>query len=191
MRRHSLSILALSTGMLVGGCARQSPNPTLVGQGQRLDDYEIFEVALSDMIGNKEYDPAVGGGSKKKPQIVLQSATFGGVSERFLSSLAFGQSKTVSLEIRSDLLKRNPKGERYSLVKYHPSNSNILLSNLSGTDIDLAFTEVFPDAQGYVQPYLPGYSLDRQSSLFFSFRAYSPQCLGILSAKPKGRSLGN
>ncbi|MFI5459883.1 MAG: hypothetical protein ACHRXM_31060 [Isosphaerales bacterium] len=181
LSRESLVTLVLCLGGLGAGCGRQlAPRPDRSRQDQGSNaDHEIFDIVLSDMIGNKEFNPAVGGRSIKKSQVVLEAATYGGVSDHFLSHLSNDPTKAIPSEIRVDLLRRNPKGERYSLASYHPSNANILISDLSRVDLDLGFAEVFPDARGYVQPYLPGYSRDGQSALFlFGFGPTSHGAVG-------------
>jgi hypothetical protein len=169
MRTESLVSLVLCFACLAGGCSKPSASsPDLILQPQELSaDHEIYDVALLDMISNKEFDPAVGGRTVNKSQVVLQDMTWGALSDHFLSHSLGDKATAISSEIRAELLRRNPKGRRYSLASFHPSSPSILVRDLSGVDIDWDFAEAFPDARGYVQAFLPGYSRDGRLALFY------------------------
>jgi hypothetical protein len=169
MAGRSLVVLVFGFSCLAVGCAKRlsSPQPPLPPVGASAhDDNEIYEIALTDMIGNAEFDPAVGGRRVRKSQIVLANTTRGALSDRLRCQVS-DVPVAISSELRADLLRRNAARERYSLKGYRPSNSNIIVADLSGVDVEDGFDKVFPDARGYVRPFLPGYSKDGRLALFF------------------------
>ena len=129
-------------------------------------DFEIFDLVLSDLIVNEDFNPAVGGRRVRKSQIVLESSTHG-LTERGLYHPTDGYANAIPADIRHDILTRNPKGRRYSLAGYRPSSTNFLVRVLSDVDLDEKFDESFPDARGFIRPNLPGYSKDGKSAMFF------------------------
>ncbi len=136
-------------------------------QSVSLDD-DIFDIVLSDLIENKEFDPATGGRRVEKRQIVLGDTTrvgFGRIGETRFGLDKWCRDKGVPLEVQDDLSIRNAKGKRFVLARYQPSNPNILVRALRPIDRDLEFSARFPDARGYVETYLPGYSRDGATAL--------------------------
>ena len=168
MNARALVISVLFLGILVPGCRNKSaPNPKHVRQGGIMSiDGEILDAVLSDLIGNRDFNPDRGGNGAKKSEIVLDDKTFGGMSNHLLHNASCNPCKEVPLEIRDDLVRRNPKGTQWSLALYHPARSNVRVRDLSGIDQVLEFGQAFPDAVCFVNPYLPGYSSDKRTALF-------------------------
>jgi hypothetical protein len=186
-RRQALS---LSLIIMAGGCGKESPPLAYPdGPDQANRDHEIFDIVLSDLIDYEEFDPAVGGRGVNKSQIVLSDTT---LKQRFSDRLLDGRPcnlpKEIPSEIWADLIRRNAQGKRYSLARYHPSNPHILVRDLSQTDLD-GFGGVFPDARGYVELSLPGYSRGGQTALFhFTFGPTPHGAVGdYLLSRVKGR----
>ena len=136
-------------------------------------DHDIFDLVLADLIENPEFRPATGGRGVKKHQVVLGRTTNVGSGNVPLSRTDIGtsiQEKGIALEIENHLRDRNPKQTRYVLADYRPSNPNILVRDLSDLDRDMGFDSKYPDARGYVETWLPGYSRDGQTALlYFTF----------------------
>jgi hypothetical protein len=132
-------------------------------------DYDVFDVVLSDLIDNKEFEPATGGRQAEKPQIVFGDTTrvgFGKAGVNRVGGLGdWMREKRIPLEVTNDLMSRNPPGKRYILAGYRPSNPNILVRDLTQVDQDLGFSSQFPRARGYVESCLPGYSRDGSAVL--------------------------
>jgi hypothetical protein len=141
---------------------KQAPPAQLVSS-----DHEIFDILLLDLIGNKDFTPATGGRGVKKSQIVFDGTTVGGIGYAWAEACCGDDvRKKIPRDVRYDVLKRNPDGKRYSLALYHPSNPNILLVDLRPTDLDfLEFCRQYPNARGYVEAYLPGYSPNGQEAV--------------------------
>jgi hypothetical protein len=79
-------------------------------------DHEIFEIVLSDLIGNAELNPTAGELDVKKPQVVLCGTTSGhGVSYPAMESDIDNSEITVPPDVRDDVVRRNPTGRRFSL----------------------------------------------------------------------------
>ena len=136
-------------------------------QSVSLDD-EIFDIVLSDLIENQEFNPATGGRGVEKHQIVLGDTTmvgFGRIGETRFGLDRWCREKGIPLEVQDDFSIRNPKGKRCVLARYRPSNPNILVRALGPIDRDLGFSARFPDARGYVETHLPGYSRDGATAL--------------------------
>jgi hypothetical protein len=151
-------------------------------------DHDIFDVVLLDLIQNQDFDPAVGGRGVAKSEIVFGDTTSG--FARVEGGLDFWiREKGVSSEIRDNLIARNPRGTRYLLTRYHPSDPSILVRNLSQIDQDLDFSSQFPNARGYVAARLPGYSRDGLTALvYFSFGPTAHGARGYyLLKKVRGR----
>jgi hypothetical protein len=191
MIRCLLGILVFCSGIMVSGCADRPSRPLT---DRRLDgtlssDYEILDVVLSDLIENKEFDPAVGGRVVKKPLIVLAVTTCGAVNDRLVESDKRNLKHRAPEEIWADLKRRNPEGRTYSLSSYHSSNPQILVRNLSKVEAALDFQTLFPDARGYVESFLPGYSPDGKFALF-RFR-FGPTPHGAVGHYLLGRERGH
>jgi hypothetical protein len=130
------------------------------------DDQRILEIVLLDLLDFEDFHPF--GGSKKKAEIVLGVKTAG--SSGFLDDGQLdGESydknpHLIPSEIRSDLQKRNPK-EPISLVAFKPESKKILVSDLEGLYQFGKFGAKHPEARGYVETWLPGYSKDGQSAV--------------------------
>jgi hypothetical protein len=50
-------------------------------------DHEIFDIVLTDLLDNKEFDPGTWGRGVKKSQIVLGETTYGSISHSFLKAV--------------------------------------------------------------------------------------------------------
>jgi hypothetical protein len=149
-------------------------------------DHEIFDIVLTDLIENQEFDPAVGGRGIKKNQIVFGDTTSVGAGYQLVDAHYL---KDVPLDLRHDLAARNPRRTRFSLAGYRPSNPDILVRDLRKVDQDFDFAADFPNARGYVESRLPGYSKDGQM-VVVSFR-FGPTAHGAIGyyllKKVKGR----
>ena len=66
--------------------------------------------------------------------------------------------------IRADLRRRNPN-EPISLATFKPVSKKILVRDLDGLHRFGKFEEKYPNAQAYVETWLPGYSKDGQSAV--------------------------
>ena len=180
-----MTVLAVSTrvlylGIIACGCAeRLEPSPNPLGKAQSVNpDHEILDAVLLALIVNKEFDPAVGGRGVQKSDIVVEDLT-DGLSDRILRRPPCDATKAIPEECRVDILARNPKGKRYSLRSYDPASPHILVADLRSVDLDMGFDVAFPDARGYVRPYLPGYSRDGQTAImFFAFGPTSHGAVG-------------
>jgi hypothetical protein len=129
-------------------------------------DHEIYNTVLPNLIGYKQLNPWAGRLDVKKPQVVLCDRTRGEVACSGLDydSSAFGIA--IPSDIRADVMRRNPRGNRVSLAGYHPPNPNILVRDPSGIDQGFGFFDQYPGASRYVVPSLPGYSEDGSMALF-------------------------
>jgi hypothetical protein len=185
MTKRALVISFLLISSLVSGCREAvSPKPTQIRQQGRIEvDDGIFDTVLSDLLRYEDFTPAVGE-LRGKSQIVLSERTYGGLSNGFLENGCSNPIKEVPSEIRVDLIRRNPKGMRWPLTHYRPTNPDIVVRHLSQADPESEFKEVFPDARGYVETYLPGYSSDRQTALIaFRFGPTAHDAVGYYLLK--------
>jgi len=133
-------------------------------------DDDLFDIVLLDLIDNKEFEPATGGRGAPKHQIVFGRTTEVGFTKLPFDLDQWFREKKIPPDIREDLLSRNPRRTRHFLARYQPSNPKILVRDLSRIDQDLGFSAQFPDARGYVESMLPGYSRDgRKAVVLFSF----------------------
>jgi hypothetical protein len=128
-------------------------------------DYELFDIVLSDVIENKDFELATGGLGVEKPQIVFCNTTRPGRGHLNWELDTWIRAETVPSEIRDDLWKRNPPDKRFLLARYHPTNPDILVRNRSRIDRDLGFYSQFPKACGYVEANLPAYSRDGRTAV--------------------------
>src|SRR5262249_33873561 len=80
-------------------------------------DYDVFDVVLSDLIDNKEFEPATGGREVEKPQIVFGDTTRVGFGEAGVNRIGglgeWMRKRKISLEVTNDLMSRNPPSKRY------------------------------------------------------------------------------
>jgi hypothetical protein len=133
-------------------------------------DHDLFDIVLSDLIDNEDFEPATGGRRVEKCQIVFGDTTLVGPGKIGASLAAWFRDKPIPDEVKNSFLERNPQGKRFLLAGYQPSNSKILVRDLRQVDQDLGFASQFPDARGYVESYLPAYSRDGRTALvLFSF----------------------
>jgi hypothetical protein len=155
-------------------------------------DQDVFNIVLSDLIENAEFDPATGGRAVEKRQIIFGDTTrvgFGRIGESRVGLDEWCREKGIPLEVQDDLAIRNPKGKRFVLARYQPSNPNILVRALRSIDRGEGFPAQFPDARGYVETYLPGYSRDGATALVvFTFGPTPHGAMGCyLLGKVKGQ----
>jgi hypothetical protein len=152
-------------------------------------DHEIFDVVLLDLIADPEFHTATGAGGVKASRIVMGDTTAGWISPEVLESDSYSTKRTIPPDIRDDLMRRNPRHRRYVLAQYHPSSPNILMRDLRRVEQDLGFSAQFPDARGYVNPQLPGYSRDGLTACFrFGFGPTVHGAVGLyLLKKVNGR----
>ena len=122
-------------------------------------DSDLFNVVLSDIVDSHEIGP--------KAQIVCSNRP-PRMPPRHLKEVLGDEIKDVPGEVRDDVLRRNPEETGYSLSRYQPSNPNILVQDMRVIlQADLPFDRQFPNAVGYIGPFLPGYSRDGRTALFY------------------------
>lgn len=127
------------------------------------DGKGLLEVVLSDLAVIKDHQYFVGGAY----QIVVGDRASPHDSKRRLETVLEDRDKYFPEEIKADLMSRNPKGKKYSMAWYQPSNPNILVLDTGAIDDD-SYSRQFPNARGYILPLLPGYSHDgRMASVVF------------------------
>jgi hypothetical protein len=128
------------------------------------DDRQILEVVLLDLIDFDEFNPWPGPG--KKTSIVLYQETAGlsgFLSDDQLDADSDGTNQVPGF-LRADLRRRN-SGEPVSLRRLKPSSPRILVGDLSGLSWFGDFETRYPQARGYVEPWLPGYSKDGETAV--------------------------
>jgi len=158
-----LILLVLVVHLVPAGCAAPPDAPG------RSTDFELIELVLVDLIDFKEFHSLTGRDGKKS-QIVLSDQTIGSsgfLSDDQLSSESYPEKdKLVPPDIGADLRRRNPK-EPISLSAFNPKNPNIIVEDLSDIDgkDDAAFEKKHPDARGYVEAWMPGYSEDGRTAV--------------------------
>jgi hypothetical protein len=153
---------------LTGNPAGPPPKgqPEAKEQTASKDDLQILDVVVIELSHSKVFETETGAG--KKTKIVVGDTTLG--SSGFLSDNQLdGESHNrephlIASEIRNDLRRRNTK-DPVSLARFAPSIPNALVSDLSGLKTGLDFERKYPEARGYVEAWLPGYSKDRQTAV--------------------------
>jgi hypothetical protein len=94
------------------------------------------------------------------------------------SGVAFGDAESynkeptiIPAEIRAEMRRRNPK-DRISLRGFKPSSDRILVRDIDEwkrrrdfPDNIAEFRARYPNARGYVEAWLPGYSKDGQAAV--------------------------
>ena len=150
-------VFGFAISIVLPGCHKElAPVPVA--------DTAIFDVVLSDLIGNEDLGDASRRG--KTSQIVVSDKTSpGGTLANLLSNNSANPAWKVPLEVRADLKGRNRKGTSWSLALYQPATPNILVRDLARIQRGNEFWDGFPYARCYVYPGLPGYSSDGQRAL--------------------------
>jgi hypothetical protein len=126
-------------------------------------DHEIYDIVLSDLIENKEFNDSIGRPVPKLTKVVFIPRSAGHVT---LESLGFFSSHMmqggkIGPDVQASLAERNPRDRVFSIDDYRPSHPDILVGS-----IDQFNGGRYPAACGYVIPYLPGYSKDGQTAFF-------------------------
>jgi hypothetical protein len=150
---------------VASGCGKE-PSRVPNQSGRSLTDDGVFDASLFDLNKNTDLGTGRAPARANPGVIVLDNQSAGGISSRLVSEERFIPGREVAAELRIDLVRRNPTETRHSLSGYSPGTPNVIVRDLSTTDLDLGFLNAFPAAQGYVQAYLPGYSHDRKTALF-------------------------
>jgi hypothetical protein len=185
MSMRLLPFLVLCVGGVLpeGACSPpEAPPPRGFGRNHTPNpDHEVFDAVLSDLLVNPEFYPPVDGAGVSKPQIILADMAVGGISDRQLDHHERAMGTKIPLDIRADLLSRNPKGKRFSLSRYHPAITSVRVRSLDGPlKRSEEFDSEFPYARGFVSPTLPGYSHDGRMALFlFAFGPHDHGTTGI------------
>ena len=91
-------------------------------------DHDLFDIVLSDLIENEEFNPATGGRGVQKHQIVVGNTSGTGFNRLPWDFDKWLREKEIPPEIKADLLSRNSKHRKYFLARYRPSNPNILVA---------------------------------------------------------------
>jgi hypothetical protein len=151
-------------------------------------DHELFNIVLADLIDDPRFNFTIDGSGPRKTRIVLHALTGGYVPRGFLDCDPWLREHGVAQEVLDDLAERNPKGKRFSLANYQPSNPNVVVAVLSRSETENWFVNRFPAACGAVVPFLPGYSRDGKTALFrFAFTTLSSGWGCYLLKKVNGR----
>jgi hypothetical protein len=138
----------------------------------RDDDYKILDVVLLDVFDYKAFRiMAVAG---KKNRIVLDVRSLGAGWSSFLSDDRLDREDHdkdphfIPAEIRQDLRRRN-SSKPVSLSQFKPASPKVLIEHLNESDTverSGTFREKYPDAAGFLQVWLPGYSKDGRTAVF-------------------------
>lgn len=146
---------------LACGCGEErAPVPRHAGLAQTANpDHVIFDVVLSDLLGNSEFYPGV-----NKSQIAIRDVTCGGP----LNSFGDIGPEVVPRDLIEDVERRNPHNKSYSIRDYHSKLDNVLVLNERQYRRLLKFEDApeYRNVKGYIVPVLPGYSRDGRSALF-------------------------
>ena len=100
------------------------------------------------------------------------------LSTKQIRSEARRSQLKVAKKVCDDLVERN--AESVSLAEFRPRNRNVVVRDLSGVDVTrryLAFKKFktkFPNARGFVQTWMPGYSQDGNTAIV-RFRCGPPR----------------
>jgi hypothetical protein len=129
-------------------------------------DHDIFDIVLSDLLGDPEFQPVGDDLNPKRTQIVFGDKTHVWPADRRPGDAALQPIKGVPAEVLTDLENRNAKGSAYSLLHYKPSNRNIIMQDMSELKRPVPFMDQRPAARGFVLAGLPGYSHDGRTALF-------------------------
>ena len=169
MRRRHPFLLALL--VFVAGCRGNPPAPGRYAPGDAGHnlDHGVLDAALSDLLESPDFlRPGL-----SRPRIVLGDATLPSGAGASTCS-GNDADKGVPEDALQDLRSRNPKGTSYSLAAYRPTDPRVVVADLGPVfrrdpEGDAVYAS-YPDARGYVQPLLPGYSRDGRTAVFrFSF----------------------
>jgi hypothetical protein len=176
MCRKLLARLILGLLGCTAGCERRevSRAPSVRPAQLSAADAEILDAVLPDLISNPDFNPAVGGRGVEKRQIVLDNTTLGGVAGQLIERNGLALTQAARSQLRDDAVRRNPPALRFRIASYQPANENVVVRDLSGVDLGLGFAEIFPDARGYVQPFLPAFSEDGQTAVFAFYFGPTP-----------------
>jgi hypothetical protein len=158
------------------------------------DDCKILELVLVNLIDYDQFRRMTL--ASKTTKIVLESKSQG--SERYVN-LADDQLNReghmkepyfISPEVRENLRWRNRR-KPVSLRRFVPASANVVVAGLTESDLGRfgTFRQKHPEAGGYVQAWLPGYSKDGQSAVIRAFigPTFHSTTVTYGVAKDKGR----
>jgi hypothetical protein len=134
-------------------------------------DHEIYDIVLADLIDNPEFNFSIAGPGPRKTQIVFHTLAQNRIRVFSSASAWNGQQPDGAL---ADVFERNPEGKQFSLFDYQPTNPNIIVAILDRSELKTGTLPRFPKACGFVIPYLPGYTRDGKTALFY----FTPPRLG-------------
>jgi hypothetical protein len=169
MRSKLLLVLLVGFIVFAAGCSRrpgsQSPRPRSAEEFAR--DDEIFDAVLNDLVNREDFNPVARGPGARRTQIILGDETYGGAGQRLVDQSPLSLTPVARLQLRDDVVRRNPPRQPFFIAPYRPANGNIILRKLPSADLsfDLEFTERFPNARGYLRLCLPGFTQDGQTAL--------------------------
>jgi hypothetical protein len=156
------------------GCATASKDraasssasrPTIAGElDHALLNIVLTDLAKWDVFSNPDWL------KDKKTTIMLHDATrqpTSTLSERRIWSGS--RREPIPRDIHDDLMRRNQRA--VSLADFTPTSANVRVEDLSGLVLARkytslkAFHETYPEAKGFVHPWLPGYAEDGRAAI--------------------------
>jgi hypothetical protein len=175
MATKLVGILLLCLLGFTSGCSPWGASQSLRARSAKetARDNEVLDVVLSDMADNVDFRPIVSVATELR-KIIVDDATYGGASRRFLETTAITLTPDVRSQLRDDILRRNQPGQRISTASFQPKSPSVVVLALNARDVDIDFTDRFPDARGYVRPFLPGFTADGQTAVFACYFGPSP-----------------
>jgi hypothetical protein len=155
-------VILLAGCPLLWGCSKKpaSPPPDPCRGGSQAD-FEILELVLQDALGYFGAEDSDTTPAPKFRRVYVSETTEGGLHKATINSDIINTKASISLDIIQSLLRRNPKGTKYSLKAYRPRDSRIVMKKLDeSTKTIEQFYDEMSKSPTIIVPSLPGYSLD-------------------------------
>jgi len=145
-------------------------------------DQRVLQAALLHLVADPGF--VMPGAARDGRSIVLssRSATGTGMIESYQMRSDVGSALTIPDDLEKDLLRRNATSQGSSVVvSFGGSNldSRITVADLTTGEPPAIerrppFSERFPQARGWVEPWLPGYSKDGRRAIIRAWVGPSP-----------------
>lgn len=131
------------------------------------DDQSVLDAVLVDLLTEKSSDAFLPG-LVARPDLVLINKTPSGrgltlSDDQLNAELDTKQANDVTLAMREHLAQQN--GEAFSLTNYKPTSTHIVLAGEEALRARFGFSDKHPRARGWIQVYLPGYSMDQDRAI--------------------------